>query len=431
MKKYKSSYYNHVIKDGNDSIVFNARNCALVKVNNIFMELLNHPNERNDSSYETLAQQMYNAGFLVDETADEIKILEHAYNDARNSKEKLTLTILPSYDCNFKCFYCFEDKKAISLTPKEVVAIKKFTDSHAIGIKELDVCWFGGEPLLNPDPIWDLSDYFIKLAEESGFQYKAIMISNGSLVDDEIVKKLKSAKISLLQITVDGDRTTHDKRRGFINGGGSFDVIMNNIQKLTSNSIKVNCRINLDKTNYSGVVKLIHYLKERNFKNFQVSFGHLLPLGGDDSWASKVGYSMDEFSKVTDKLAKVLDEAGVSKANDYPFYPKPIKNFCGACQVNSFVIHPNGDLYRCYDNLDYKIGNVFTGLHNDDVEKRNDAHWMKHNPFKDEECTFCKVLPLCMGGCPLLKSLQHKKFCLKWKTDLEDALINKYYSSKK
>ncbi|WP_278970981.1 hypothetical protein [Megasphaera elsdenii] len=105
MKKYKSSYYNHVIKDGNDSIVFNARNCALVKVNNIFMELLNHPNERNDSSYETLAQQMYNAGFLVDETADEIKILEHAYNDARNSKEKLTLTILPSYDCNLKCFY--------------------------------------------------------------------------------------------------------------------------------------------------------------------------------------------------------------------------------------------------------------------------------------------------------------------------------------
>ncbi|WP_440339816.1 SPASM domain-containing protein [Megasphaera sp.] len=70
-------------------------------------------------------------------------------------------------------------------------------------------------------------------------------------------------------------------------------------------------------------------------------------------------------------------------------------------------------------------------MHNDDVEKRNDAHWMKHNPFKDEECTFCKVLPLCMGGCPLLKSLQHKKFCLKWKTDLEDALINKYYSSKK
>ena len=87
------------------------------------------------------------------------------------------------------------------------------------------------------------------------------MISNGSLVDDEIVKKLKSAKISLLQITVDGDRTTHDKRRGFINGGGSFDVIMNNIQKLTSNSIKVNCRINLDKTNYSGVVKLWSYVK--------------------------------------------------------------------------------------------------------------------------------------------------------------------------
>ena len=120
-----------------------------------------------------------------------------------SSMKFMLVSVFPDYGCSNstcnlpKCFYCFEDKKAISLTPKEVVAIKKFTDSHAIGIKELDVCWFGGEPLLNPDPIWDLSDYFIKLAEKSGFQYKAIMISNGSLVDDEIVKKFKSLKRTL------------------------------------------------------------------------------------------------------------------------------------------------------------------------------------------------------------------------------------------
>ena len=431
MRRYKASNYNFVAKADENTIVFNARNCALVKVNSIFTDLLAQPNDRKDATYEDLAEQMFNAGFLVDEEIDELSVLEHEHNEARYNKEKLTLTILSTFDCNFRCFYCFEDKKSISLTDKEIEGVKSFTAKHIVGVKELNVCWFGGEPLLNPNAIWDLSEYFITLANEKGFKYSAIMITNGSLITDEIIEKIKKAKISSLQITVDGDRDTHNKRRGFINGEGSYDIIMDNISKVTVAGIKVICRINLDKSNYNSAVTLINNLADEKFSNFQISFGHLLPLGEGDNWSAKVGYSMGEFAKATDDLAALLDNSGIPRANAYPFYPRPIKNFCGACQVNSFVIHPNGDIFRCYDSLDYKIGDVFSGVCKNDIEKGNNGHWVNHNPFKDEECKSCKVLPLCMGGCPHMKDLQHQKLCLKWKDDIENVIVQKYRDSKR
>lgn len=431
LRRYKASFYNFIARAEQDTIVFNSRNCALVKVNNIFTDLLEEPNKREFPDYEEMAQRMFDAGFLVDETVDELLVLEHEHNEARFSKEKLTLSILTTFDCNFRCFYCFETKKAIYLTSKEIDGIKKFTSERVNGIKELDVVWFGGEPLLNAEPIWSLSEYFIQLAKNGGFKYNAFMISNGSLINDSMIEKIKESQINSLQITIDGDRETHNKRRFFADGRESYDVIINNIRKLTKNGIKVICRINLDKSNYDGAVSLINSLGAERLNNLQISFGHLLPLGGNDGWCAKLGYSVSDFSKVSDELADLVHNAGLSKEDDYSFYPRPKANFCGASQTNSFVIHPNGDLYKCFDSTEHKIGNVFSGLYKNDIEKCNSGHWLKFDPFNDEDCKLCKVLPLCMGGCPYIRDRHNNKLCVRWKDDIEKVILKRYYSQNK
>lgn len=426
----KSSIYNIVVKEKKDKLVFNARNCALVKVNDIFIELLQNPNKRPTPEYDELAKQMYNVGFLVDDCVDELKVLEYEHIIAKFDRQKLTLTILPTFDCNFKCFYCFEEKKEEKLSHKEINAIKNFTLNHIDNVKTLSVCWFGGEPLLNLEPIWELSKFFIDISEQKNVEYKAIMISNGSLITEEIAVKLKKSNVKTIQITVDGEPNTHNKRRCFIDGSGTYDRVLNSIRILTKIGIKVICRINIDKTNVDGVKKLIPLLAKEKLTNFEVSFGHVLPLGTNDKWANKICYSMKDFCSIVDVYVEMLHSYDLKIPNEYPFYPKPIKNFCGACQINSYVIHPNGDLYKCYDSLDYKVGNIFSGEATNDIYKTNYNHWISYNPFNDEECRNCKVLPICMGGCPYLREKLGQKFCLKWKNDIESVIRKKYLGSK-
>lgn len=426
MRRLKASRYNIVLKEENDTIVFNAKNCALVKVNDIFLELLKNPNKRAGNDYEVLSKQMMDAGFLVAADVDEVKVLEYEHNLARYDRSRLTLTILPSYECNFRCFYCFENKQNVQLDDKEIEGIKNFTLQHISGVEKLSVCWFGGEPLLNPDAIWLLSDFFIKLCKNENVEYRATMITNGSLITNKIIDKLKISHIDSVQITLDGDKECHDKRRCLKNGNGSYDLILDNIHLLTEAGIKVVCRINIDKTNYEGVMRLLSILPKENLNNFEIMFGHVLPLGGISEWSDRICYSMEEFSDVTDIYFDFMYEHGLSCPNDYPFYPRPIKNFCGACQVNSYVIHPKGDIHKCYDTVNYKIGNLFDGIAVTDVDKCNYAHWVSFNPFKDNECLNCDILPLCMGGCPHLKDILRKKFCLKWKHGIEKTIRRKY-----
>lgn len=424
----KPSQYNIIVDDNGTHIVFNSKNCALVKVNDIFLDLLRFPDEVLNDEYAKLRQQMYDNGFLIDDDVDEVQILEYEHNLAKFNKSKLTLTILPTFDCNFKCFYCFENKTNECLRKESIKAIEKFTLEHIAGVKELYVCWFGGEPLLKPDVIWQLSNFFINFTEKNNIKYTAVMISNGSLFSDDIIMNMKNCKIKTVQITLDGSADFHNKRRVFKSGKPSFNIIVNNITKLINANIKVSCRINIDKTNFNSVKDLLVYLGSLKLDNYNVSFGQLLPLGSNDQWPTDICFNQEEFSKAVDILEKIARKNNISLPLDYPFYPRPSYNFCGACNINSFVIHPNGDVHKCYDCLDYKIGNIYQGVECSLLEKHNNAHWLNNSPFKDEECRTCKILPICMGSCPYLNEKMGYKFCLKWKNDIKEIIVKKYHN---
>lgn len=420
----KPSKYNIIFEHHNDTYAFNTKNCCLVRVNEEFLSLTREPNNVKDIEYKKLQKQMYEAGFLVDDNIDELAILEYQHNVAKFNSKKLTITILPTLSCNFNCFYCFEDETNVHIGAREVEAIQEFVKERINGIEELNICWFGGEPLIKQDTIWQLSKFFIELTNNKNIKYSAVMISNGYLINNEIIAKLIENKICRIQITIDGPEYIHNNRRCLKNGEGTFEVLIKNIKLLTKENIDVMCRVNIDRTNINSIKELLNYLGSLCLPNFTISFGQVLQLGSNDKWSKEICLSRNEFSKIVDELSLIAKANKLVLPMDYPFYPRPSYNFCGASQTNSYVIHPNGDLHKCYDCLDYKIGDIFTGIGNTDLEKQNLAYWSNISPFKDEECRECNVLPICMGSCPYLNKKMNSKFCLKWKEDIIFSLIN-------
>ena len=98
--------------------------------------------------------------------------------------------------------------------------------------KNIHISWYGGEPLLAKDAVWDLSKQFLKSCETFGAYYSATIITNGYLIDDETVENFLKYKIVKVQITIDGPPDIHNKRRKLKNDSKpTFDVILKNVKK--------------------------------------------------------------------------------------------------------------------------------------------------------------------------------------------------------
>ena len=153
--------------------------------------------------------------FIIDDEVDELKILRFKMYRDRMNNISLGLTIAPTSDCNFRCIYCYEKnslrKKEMTLEVEE--AIIKFIEKTTDTIRNMNISWYGGEPLMRFDIIERLSEKIIKLCNEKNIDYSASIVTNGYLLNKEILKKFEKYKISSVQITLDGPKEIHDKRR--------------------------------------------------------------------------------------------------------------------------------------------------------------------------------------------------------------------------
>ena len=204
---------------------------------------------------------------------------------------------------------------------------------------------------------------------------------------------------------------------------------MKNIKKLVANDYKISCRVNIDKSNADSVNSLIKKLAEElgdKKNNLHISFGQILPIARTDEWDASVCLSMTEYSELVDDYTKCMMANGFSIQNEYPFYPTPKANFCSSVQLNMFVIRPNGTIDKCWDCESMPVGNVHDGLAYNKATEYNLAKWVTWDALVDNECKNCRVLPLCMGGCPYFSMVCKKKHCLKWKFDIDKIIKQKY-----
>jgi len=204
-------------------------------------------------------------GYVVNAAAEEIDTVRDNYNRARHNDGHMMMTIAPTLSCNFGCHYCFQgvDKPLTRMTPKVREATKAYLLRELEGRKSFHLTWYGGEPLMDMDSIWEVSAAAIEYCDTHGIKYSSMMISNGYKMTVPVAEKLKAARVAKVQITIDGDEATHDSRRHLTSGRGTFQKIIDNIKAVTERKLlKVSVRVNIDGQNEAEAVALLQILQE-------------------------------------------------------------------------------------------------------------------------------------------------------------------------
>ncbi|TCO64231.1 radical SAM protein [Caldanaerobacter subterraneus] len=268
-----------------------------------------------------------------------------------------------------------------------------------------------------------MSEKIIKLCDENEVMYGASIITNGYNLTREVVEQFRNLRLSFIQITLDGPQDVHDKRRPLKSGQGTFEKILVNIEENIDIMPNISLRINVDKENVNRVNEILDGLERRGLKNkLSVYLGYVEPT--NDCYVPNKCLSMHEYSKVTYMFEKVLKERGFSN-NLMHKYPHLKYNFCGADSVNSMVIDPEGYIYKCWSDIgieEYRVGNILndTSLVSLNVDKY--MEYLLYDPTMDEMCTDCKLLPICMGGCPRRRIERMTERCGDYKYVLEEYL---------
>jgi uncharacterized protein len=371
---------------------------------------------------QELLRQLEYGRFVHPGDHAEYEWLKFGHRKARFDPSSLGLIIAPTMACNMACKYCFEDNKRGRMSPTVVESIITFIEERAPGLKELQVTWYGGEPLLALDIIDDLTQSILDLAQQYRFPYAFSMISNGTLLTRENTDRLAALGVSRIQVTIDGPARIHDDRRPLKNGQASFETILANLC-YASSRIPVSVRINIDR-NFPAelITELLAQLQAIGLEDkVSVFLGLLEPATAACANIAENCYDMTEFSPVELEYYRLLSDAGFAIEK----LPSPILTCCYAQLAHSFLVDPDGDLYRCFNFAGDKsrsIGNIRNPI---DYQHPEFTRLFQFDPFEDSDCRQCNILPICMGGCPAKRhdrNLPRNQVCDSWKYNLQPML---------
>ena len=409
-ERLKQSQYNHFVELGNDKrLAFNAISCGLAELDDeTYQKLQAIGNGSNsDSVDEELLKNFKMGNFLIPEDMDEFDLIRANHYMARFGNRGFGLTIIPTHRCNFACDYCYESSELHSAKPSAQTDMSDEVCNNIVKLCEdripekaaFTVTWYGGEPLLAKDIIGKLTEQFVRICDTKKSQYHAGIITNGYLLSQENLDFLIKSRVTFAQVTVDGPREVHDKRRCIKGGGGTYDRIMANLANIRDDTpLTVGIRVNVDKRNIESVPTLLEDLKSRGLhdqKNFSVHFGHVFHTASSCPDISSQCMVTPQFAGFLVDAYKMAIDLGFRQTG----YPSHMFGSCGAVGSGSAVIEPNGNVQSCWETVGHE--DKKTGVLGPNGIKFSDNYmnWMGWTPFRPE-CLDCAVLPLCMGGCP-------------------------------
>lgn len=379
-----------------------------------------------------LFQALVGGGHVVGAAIDELAMVRAAYEATRNADDHLSLTIAPTMACNFACGYCFQGKHQPSkpMTPEVQDAIIAFVKSRR-PLKSLNIVWYGGEPLMGREAIFRLSDLLIAYCDKNGISYNASIVSNAWFLSGEVAAQLYARRIRSVQVTIDGDRETHDTMRPLTSGGRTFDRILDNIeQTLDSTALSIQTRVNVGQRNVDRAAAMLDDFAARRLAQrgrFQVYFSPIEASTPESGSAFEERMSRAEFNR------KVLALEGKARQLGFAEIYTPSSGFMGMCVAASksgYVIAGNGDVHKCWETAhdpSKRTGSIFEpGTLHDSV---NASLWKQWTPFDNAICSACKILPMCGGHCAhrfIYSSLDDTALpCPSWKWNTADYLFSR------
>lgn len=416
---YKKSKYNYFVpySDG-QTIIYNFLSNFTGLLDKDTLDRYN-----TDTLSEDEQKQLYDRGFLIDVDYDELQKINSDRQRENNRDDIKVIRLWTTSACNARCFYCFE--KGLPVETLDEEKCQKVLDYLKPTINENDnviIEWFGGEPLINTKAIDIITKEMIEHCNKVGAKYSAKIISNGSLLNEELIDKMiNDWKIRHIQITLDGDEKTYNQIKDYKNTSkDNFQSVFNNILLLKDRkNINVAIRLNYTRDNYESLITLLNDIgpKLQGSKNviaYVYPIWSTLNKDEEDKFISDV-YSDNNLIDIFDTIIKY----GLNK-------PKKIirinyKSFsCRSCNKNSFTILPSGNISKCSESFNTVYGNIDDGIVNNGYSSWSDF-------TIDDECTDCIYLPICQGGCEASKHSDMPK-CFAFKPIIDDML--KWYVGK-
>ncbi|MCC7534133.1 MAG: radical SAM protein [Bacteroidia bacterium] len=396
----KYSQFNSIVFLDQQFALYNSysqRTIFLVpELKDLLQAALNEGIENLKSYHPTFYEYLISKEFLIDESVNEVEKVKALSKSIIENENEFILTINPTMNCNFKCWYCYETHiKQSKLDEKGIDKISKFMKKTFENpkIKRFPLSFFGGEPLLYFEKnVIPVADFYIEECKLRGIHPAIGFTTNGFLIDDNFINYFNQKEVKCsLQITLDGYKADHDSVR-FVNAKtGSYEKIVQNIHLLIENHFPVRLRVNYTDKNIHNAGKIIDDFldisQEIKEKYLIFDFHRVWQnSGGDD---------------INEELEDILSKLS---ASGFPFQTKYSANSvidpCYADKRNSVTVNYNGDIYKCTAR-DFTKKNREGFLDDDgNLIWENDALYKRMNSkFKNKPCLTCRIMPLCNGAC--------------------------------
>ena len=314
-----------------------------------------------------------------------------------------------AHDCNLACKYCFADEGEYHGQKRELMSLevgKKAIDfliENSGNRVNLEVDFFGGEPLMNFDVVKKIVEYGRSKEKEFNKNFRFTLTTNGVLIDDDVIE-FCNREISNVVLSLDGRKCINDLMRPTRNGKGSYDIIVPKFKKFVDKRG--------DKSYY------VRGTFTRNNLDFFEDFKEMADLGFDEiSIEPVVAAPTEDYSIREEDLPKIFEEYDKLALDIIDRYKKkkPVTFFHYMLDLNGgpcvykrlsgcgsgteyLAVTPQGELYPCHQfvGIDgFKLGTVFDGIDNTEVVNE----FKLCNVYAKDKCKDCFARFYCSGGC--------------------------------
>ena len=413
----------HTYKLNGYNIVIDAASGSVHCVDNLAYDVINRFEEKTASEIISELCGKYGSAAEQDivQTMADIKELIQAgtlfskdtFGDIADMRPKTrpvikALCLHVSHLCNMTCGYCFAGQGEyhgqsglMSLeTGKRAI---DFLIENSAGRKNLEVDFFGGEPLLNWDIVKQIVGYAREREVDCGKNFRFTLTTNGLLIDDDVIE-FSNREMHNVVLSLDGRKETHDRLRKNTSGGGSYDEIVPKFQKF------------VDLRDGKGYYIRGTFTKQN--PDFTNDIFHMAELGFKElSMEPVVSSQEDEFSLGDAELERIKEQyellaAGMlkrqSEGRGFTFYhfmidlkngPCVYKRISGCGSGTEYLaVTPQGELFPCHQFVgipEFLVGNIWDGVTTPAVCEE----FSRCNIYSKNECKTCWARLYCSGGC--------------------------------
>ena len=332
------------------------------------------------------------------------------YIDSFKNRETVVkaLCLHIAHDCNLACKYCFAEegeyhgRRAIMSYEVGKKALD-FLVANSGNRTNLEVDFFGGEPLMNWEVVKQLVAYGRSLEEEHHKKFRFTITTNGVLLNDEILEFVNK-EMGNMVLSIDGRKEVHDRMRPHRGGQGSYDEIVPKFKKAAESRGQMNYYVRGTYTHYNtDFAKDVLHLADLGFK--QISVEPVVAPETEDYAIREedLPQLLAQYDELAEEMIKRRKEG-----NGFNFFhfmidleggPCVAKRLSGCGSGTEYLaVTPWGDLYPCHQfvgNEDFLMGNVDEGVLRTDIRDE----FKQCNVYAKEKCKDCFAKFYCSGGC--------------------------------